>query len=91
MGKVIDFGGMLVERRDGPCEHLHIHLDTFNQIVTCATCQRELNPFWMLVKLSDRYDAARDALMALKPSACPQDGQSLRIREATPPPPEPPR
>lgn len=91
MGKVIDFGGIRIERRDGPCDHEHVLLDTFNRMVTCGSCGKELDPFWVLVRLSDHYGAARDALLALRPSQVHEAEQSLRIPAATPPPHEPRR
>lgn len=91
MGKVLDFGGIRIERRDGPCAHPHIILDPNGQIVTCGACQRQLEPFWALIALSERYHAARESLLALRPPPVLVAEESPQIRAATPPPREPPR
>jgi hypothetical protein len=96
VGKLIEFGGVLVAIRDetksAECQHLNIVLDQNGQIVTCGTCQAQLNPFWALLQLVGRYDEAWKALETLRPSPL-----GLRVTEVpqtpseTPAPPEPPR
>lgn len=77
MGKIIEFAGVSIEHRelgdvstiDGQptwCEHKRILLDENGQIITCSECKRQLNPFWVILSLANRYDDAREALLALR-------------------------
>lgn len=77
MGKVYEFGGLSIEhidhtiRVDGrniACEHLALLLDENGQTVSCTKCGAQVSAWWALLELVQRYDAARTALMKLRPS-----------------------
>lgn len=77
MGKVYEFGGLSIEhidhtiRVDGrniACEHLALLLDENGQTVSCTKCGAQVSAWWALLELVHRYDAARAALLKLRPS-----------------------
>lgn len=77
MGKLYEFGGLSIEHGDiatghpGACEHLALLLDENGQTVSCTKCGAQVSAWWALLQLVQRYDAARTALLKLRPSTLP--------------------
>lgn len=94
MGKLYEFGGLSIEHCDlqvsvdghpTQCPHLQLIMDENGQTVSCGKCGAQVTPWWALLALISRYDAATQALLKLRRSQSAHQVAEFPQTQATPP------